>query len=192
VNKGYGSVGKFINSEDVYNNTNSLIVTADRSLTSISNKLDSMAIVVNSLLTGVKSTLDNVDHVIKNVDNVILNVDNVILEVDKIVRDVRSGNGIVGELLTTGSTLDTSLHSFLDNMILITETTKSSAVKLEENMEALKRNWLFKSYFDQRGVYDRTTYEKQMDSYIIQINDRLRTLDERIERLQNLKKKEKQ
>lgn len=192
VNRGEGSIGKFINNNDIYNNTNSLIVTADRSLTSISNKLDSMAIVVNSLLTGVENTLDNVDHVIKNVDNVILNVDNVILDIDKIIKDVRTGKGIIGELFKEGSALDTSFHAFMENVIYITATTKTSAEKLEENMEALKRNWLFKSYFDQRGVYDRTSYEKQLDTYIQQINDRLRKLDERIERLQKMKPKEKQ
>ncbi|MCE1187678.1 MAG: MlaD family protein [Ignavibacteria bacterium] len=178
VNNGQGAIGKFINRDELYYHTNDLVVTADRSLNSISTKLDSMAIVVNVLLSGTQS--------------VIKNVDGVILEVDKIVGDIKQGKGLVGELLVAGSPIDTSMHSLLANLLAITENTKSGAAKFEENMEALKRNWLFKSYYEQRGYYDKTEYEKSLDKYINQINDRLRTLDERIETLRKLKAKQKE
>lgn len=176
VNAGEGSVGKFINNDELYYHTNNLVVSADKALSSISTKLDSMAIVVNVLLNGVQS--------------IVQNVDGVIFEVDNIVQDVKKGKGIVGELIKKDSPLDSSTHALIANLIKITENTKSGAEKFEENMEALKRNWLFKSYFEQRGYYDKTDYEKQLDGFINQINERINTLDERIETLKKLKAKQ--
>jgi phospholipid/cholesterol/gamma-HCH transport system substrate-binding protein len=190
VNRGQGSVGKFINSEDLYNHTNSLIVTADKSLSSISNKLDSMSIVVNSLLTGVESVISNVNQVVGNMDKVIANIDNVIYDVNGVINDVRAGKGIVGKLIKDNSSVDSMIAGLIANLLVITSSTKSGAEKFAENMEALKHNWLFKSYFEQRGVYDATEYEKQLDVYIKQINERIRTLDERIETLRKMKTKQ--
>ena len=44
-----------------------------------------------------------------------------------------------------------SLNQILDNLVVVTEDAKISASRLAENMEALKHNWLFKSYFEERG-----------------------------------------
>lgn len=178
VNDGKGSVGKFINNDELYYHTEDLVVSADKALTSISTKLDSMAIVVNVLLNGVQS--------------IVKNVDGVIFEVDNVLQDVKKGKGIIGELIKKDSPLDSSTHALVNNLIKITENTKSGAEKFEENMEALKRNWLFKSYYEQRGFYDKTEYEKQLDGFITQINERINILDDRIETLKKLKSKQSQ
>ncbi len=178
VNEGNGSIGKLINSNELYNNTNSLIITADKSLGSISNKLDTVQIVVNSLLSGVQ--------------NIVQNVDKVVTDVDKVILDVQSGKGLLGELIKQKSPLDSTFHTIMGNLIDISVATKNGAVKFEENMEALKRNWLFKSYFEQRGFYDKTSYEQQLDNYMKQINERIKVLDERLETLRKLQKQTKQ
>jgi phospholipid/cholesterol/gamma-HCH transport system substrate-binding protein len=178
VNEGNGSIGKLINSNELYNNTNSLIITADRSLNSISNKLDTVQIVINSLLGGVQNIVGNIDKVVGDVDKVLININ--------------SGKGLLGELVVQKSPLDTTFHQIVANLMSISESTKNGAIKFEENMEALKRNWLFKSYFEQRGYYDKTAYEQQLDTYIKQINERVKLLDERIETMRKLQKGQKQ
>ncbi len=184
VNDGEGSIGKLINENDLYFNTNSLIVTADKSLGSITTKLDTVAIVVNSLLGGVQT-------IVANVDRVVLSVDKVVYNVDSVFKSVANGQGFLGKMIAKESPIDSSFASIVTNLISISETTKNGAEKFAENMEALKRNWLFKSYFEQRGYYDKPAYEVQLDTYIKQINDRIKVLDERIETMRKLQNKVK-
>ncbi len=176
VDNGQGSLGKLINDNDLYNNTNLLIVTADKSLKSISNKLDTVSIVINSLLIGVQS--------------IVANVDSVVSHIDVIISDVNLGKGLLGNLLKDKTPLDTVIYRTVDNLLAISEATKIGAVKFEENMEALKRNWLFKSYFEQRGYYDKPAYEKQLDTFVNQVNERIKLLDDRIETLKKMQKKQ--
>ena len=175
VNEGEGTVGKLINDETLYNNTTQLVKSADKSFTAISQKLDTVSVVANSLLTGVESIIFNVDKMVNNVD--------------KIVTDVRQGKGLLGEFIMDKSSLDTGFAKVLGDLTRITEHTKAGAEKFEENMEALKHNWLFKNYYEQRGYYNKTDYEKVLDKYIDQVNVRIKMLDERIETLKELQGK---
>jgi len=172
VNNGSGSIGKLVNNDDLYNNTNRLIVTADRSLGSISYKLDTLANVVNTLGTDVQSVVRNVDHSVKGID--------------ELINNVQSGKGVLGKMLSDKSPLDSSLASVFANLIKITEETKLGTERFSENMEALKYNWLFKSYFEQRGMYDKPGYEMKLDKFLEDINTRIKILDDRIKKLNSL------
>jgi len=177
VNEGEGTVGRLINDESLYNSTTSLVRSADKSFSSISQKLDTVSVVANSLLTGVQSIIKNVDQMVTNVDGV--------------VSDVKNGKGLLGQFIMDKSGLDTGFAKVVGDLVKITEHTKAGAEKFEENMEALKRNWLFKNYFEQRGYYNKTDYEKELDVSINQINDRIKMLDERIETLKKLQNQTK-
>ncbi|NCS80916.1 MAG: hypothetical protein COT22_02625 [Ignavibacteria bacterium CG08_land_8_20_14_0_20_37_9] len=172
VNEGSGSIGKLVNNDDLYNNTNRLIITADRSLGSISYKLDTLANVVNTLGADVQSVVRNVDHSIKGIDD--------------LIKNVQDGQGVLGKLLSEKSPLDSSLASVFTNLIKITEETKLGTERFSENMEALKYNWLFKSYFEQRGMYDKPGYEQKLDKFLEDINTRIKILDDRIKRLNSI------
>ena len=56
-------------------------------------------------------------------------------------------------------------------------------------MEALKHNWLFKSYFEDRGYWDAPQYEKDIDKKTQELNEKIKMLDERIETLKSLENK---
>lgn len=174
VNQGEGTVGRLLNDDQLYRSTVALMTTAEKSLNSISNKLDSTTVVVTSMITGIES--------------VIRNVDNIVVKVDDIVQEVNDGKGLLGNLLKDSSRVANQLDAVLSNVISITEDTRLGTARFAENMEALKRNWLFKSYFEQRGFYDKPGYEKELDELLQQINNRIRTLDEKIEVLKKLEK----
>jgi phospholipid/cholesterol/gamma-HCH transport system substrate-binding protein len=177
VNSGSGSIGKLVNSNDLYNNTNRLIITADRSLGSISYKLDTLANVVNTLGADVQSVVRNVDHSIKGIDD--------------LIKNVQDGQGVLGKMLSDKSPLDSSISSVFANLIKITEETKLGTERFSENMEALKYNWLFKSYFEQRGMYDKPGYEQKLDKFLEDINSRIKILDDRIKRLNSMMNEKK-
>ncbi|HRI47349.1 MAG: MCE family protein [Ignavibacteriaceae bacterium] len=175
VNQGDGSVGKLINKDDLYQNTNRLLVTAERSLNTITSNLDTLAGVVNSLSGGVESVVSNVDQVIFNINEVINNVND--------------GKGLLGRLISEKSNYDSSAAQILANLIMISEETRVGASRFSENMEALKRNWLFKSYFDQRGYYDKLETENKFNDYINEIDKKLNMLNDRIDALKRLEER---
>ena len=74
----------------------------------------------------------------------------------------------------------------MDNIVVVTEEAKTSASRLSENMEALKHNWLFKSYFEERGYWDKEDFENQIDEKITELNDKIKLLDEKILELKSL------
>ncbi len=45
-------------------------------------------------------------------------------------------------------------------------------------MEALRHNWFFKGYFEDRGYWDKAEYEKEIDAKIAQ----MRALEETLNR----------
>jgi phospholipid/cholesterol/gamma-HCH transport system substrate-binding protein len=175
VNQGEGSVGKMINSDDLYQNTNRLINTAERSLSTITSNLDTLASVVNSLSGGVESVVSNVDQVIVNID--------------EILNNVQEGKGLLGKLISDKSNYDSSAAQILANLILISDEASIGASRFSENMEALKRNWLFKSYFDQRGYYDKIEVESKFNNYIDEVDRKLNMLNDRIDALKRLEEK---
>jgi phospholipid/cholesterol/gamma-HCH transport system substrate-binding protein len=69
---------------------------------------------------------------------------------------------------------------------MTTKMTQEGAESFMENMEALKHNWLFKSYFEQRGYWDKADYEKELDKKILEIKEQNEALEERIKKLQQL------
>lgn len=175
VNTGEGSVGKLINNDDLYNNTNRLINSADKSLGAITTKMDELAGVINSLGAGVQSVIGNVDKTVVNIDN--------------IIKDVKSGKGVMGSLLSDKSNYDTSITSILSNIVGISEETKKGASRFAENMEALKHNWLFKNYFEQRGYWEKGEYEAELDAKLSELKERTNILEQKIETLRKLEEK---
>ncbi len=175
VNEGEGSVGKLINDDELYNNANSLVLTADRSLSTLTDNLDTLVYVVNSIVTEVETFL--------------VDLDKTVVEINSIVSSVKSGEGVLGNLVTENSRMDTTIMGVLNNFVKISEVSKLAAARLAENMEALKHNWLFKSYFEQRGYYDKPGYEKRLDDYLDEVNERINVLDRKINELKQLEQK---
>jgi phospholipid/cholesterol/gamma-HCH transport system substrate-binding protein len=182
VNSGEGTLGKLVNDDRLYENTNSILLTANRGLEVAVAKYDTLATIVSNL--G-----QNINSVVNNADRVMFTMDTLISHVDGVVSDVRSGKGIVGKLLTDGSDVDLTVKEMLAELLGITKEVKIGAGRFSENMEALKRNWLFSTYFEERGFYDKSGYEVKLEDYIEQINNKIKDLDERIKTLKELEKK---
>jgi phospholipid/cholesterol/gamma-HCH transport system substrate-binding protein len=183
VNSGEGTIGKLLNDDRLYENTNLILLTANRGLETAVSKYDTLATIVADLGK-------NINSVVKNADNVMFTMDTLMSHVDGVIKDVRSGKGIVGKLLKDGSDVDVSVKEMLTELVGITKEVRVGAGRFAENMEALKRNWLFSSYFEERGYYDKSGYEVKLEDYIDQINNKIKDLDERIKTLKELEKKQ--
>lgn len=171
VNKGEGSIGKLINNDDLYNNASSLTKQADSSLKNITSELFKITGIFDSLGTGVQ--------------DVVSNVDKAVIDVKDMIKNVKAGQGVLGALLAKGK-YDTTIASTLENIHQTSIEAKISAARLAENMEALKHNWLFKGYFENRGYWDQTTYEDKVDEKVKELNEKIKELNDKIEEMRKL------
>lgn len=174
VNNGQGSVGLLVNDDELYHSTVKITQSADKSLNLITKKLDELS--------------NFVDGLSKNTNNVLTKLDTTIGDINTMIADVKSGKGFVGKLLTDESPFD-SIKVVINNLVNTTKNTQLAAEAFAENMEALKHNWLFKSYFEQRGYWEKADYEKDLDKKIEELKTQNKELEEKLKSLQELQVK---
>lgn len=172
INKGEGTVGKIVNDDELYNAATQITRSADKSLNTITGRLDEISDV------AIKTT-DDFHKIMGNLNGVIAKIDN-------IVDNVNQGKGLAGALVTDKGAYSDSLKNMLTNLLSTTEQIKTGAVRFSENMEALKHNWLFKSYFEERGYWDVSEYEKDINGKLVELKEKTRTLDDKIKELRNI------
>lgn len=177
VNNGEGSIGKLLKDEQLYNDAKGLTKTADQSLKSITAEVTGITTLFNELGDGVKLVVGNIDSVVSRVDF--------------ILAGIQKGQGVVGQMLVNGTKFDSTFNYTLNNIEKTSDDARLAASRLAENMEALKHNWLFKSYFENRGYWDKATYEDEIGSKMKILNDRIKLLDDRINTIKKLENKQK-
>lgn len=175
VNRGEGTIGKILYDEELYNAATNITKSADKNLTAVTEDL--------------RKIIALFDNLGKGVETIVTNTNNVVAGIDTLLQGVSEGKGVLGSLLTDQGTEGKSINKILENFVQISEDTKVSASRLAENMEALKHNWLFKSYFEQRGYWDKNEFEKELDSKIIELNEKIELLDKKIAELKALESK---
>ncbi len=180
VNAGKGTIGKIINDEELYYSAVEITKSADSSLVQMTLKLNEITDFIVGLGTGVESIVSNVDSSVSDIKNLISTVEN--------------GEGVLGALISDRSAYD-SIKTVINNLVETTQFAKEGTKNFLENMEALKHNWLFKGYFEERGYWKKEEFETQIDKKIDslkattinlqqQLNE-LNLLKQKIDRLQN-------
>lgn len=177
VNEGKGTIGKIINDNQLYDAATNLTKSADVSMTSLTNDM--------------KGVIGLFDELGRGVQDVVNNVNGIVTRIDTVLQGVSEGRGLLGSLVSDKGKEGKSLNKILENLVVVSEDAKTSASRLAENMEALKHNWLFKSYFEERGYWDKEKFENQLDSKILELNDKIKLLDEKILELKSLENQNK-
>lgn len=175
VNKGEGTIGKILNDDQLYNAAANLTKSADKSMVSLTDDMKGVIALFDELGRGVK--------------DVVRNINNVVTRIDTVLEGVSEGKGLLGSLVSDNGKESESINQILDNLVVVSEDAKTSASRLAENMEALKHNWLFKSYFEERGYWDKEEFDKEIDNKIIELNDKIKLLDEKILEIKALENK---
>jgi phospholipid/cholesterol/gamma-HCH transport system substrate-binding protein len=175
VNRGDGTIGKILNDDQLYNAATNLTKSADRSMISLTDDM--------------KGVIALFDELGRGVEDVVRNINTVVTRIDTVLQGVSEGKGLLGSLVSDKGKESESINQILDNLVVVSEDAKLSASRLAENMEALKHNWLFKSYFEERGYWDEEEFNKEIDSKIIELNDKIKLLDEKILELKSLENK---
>ncbi|HEX7357634.1 MAG TPA: MlaD family protein [Ignavibacteriaceae bacterium] len=175
INKGEGTMGKILNDDKLYNAATNLTISADESMTSLTGDMKEVIGLFDELGVGVK--------------DVVANVNSIVTRIDTVLQGVSEGKGLLGSLVSDKGKEGKSLNKILENLIVVSEDARTSASRLAENMEALKHNWLFKSYFEERGYWDKEEFQDEIDTKIIELNEKIKLLDDKILELKALEKK---
>jgi phospholipid/cholesterol/gamma-HCH transport system substrate-binding protein len=174
INNGEGTIGRLINNEDLYNAATELTLSADKSLNSITSRLNQ----ISDLIVDATGEFQKIG----------VQIDSVVIRVDNLVKGVQDGKGVLGSIVSEKGAYNDSIKVIMANLLSMTQGIKTGAMKFAENMEALKHNWLFKSYFEERGYWDISSYEKGIDLKLQELKDRTKVLDEKIKELQDLER----
>lgn len=174
VNKGKGTLGMLVNDEQLYLESVNIVRSADTSLNILVDRLDEMSGFVIGLGTGV--------------EDIVANVDSAAMDVRNLIGRIEQGEGALGAMIADESVYD-SIKSVIHNLTLTTYAARVGAQSFAENMEALKHNWLFKRYFEERGYWSEAEYEKKINDQLNLIEESQKELDLKIEKLEKLEAK---
>ena len=174
INTGEGSIGKLVNDNELYNSVAAVVSSADKSLTEITEKMNE----VSNMFTGLYGSMENISS----------NIEGATKDVKGIISDVKAGKGMLGSLINDNKSYD-SLKTIINNFTSASAHVVSISEKFSENMEALKHNWLFKGYFEQRGYYDKAEFEKQLDKKLLDIKTQTEELERKMKELREYEAK---
>lgn len=174
VNEGEGTIGKLLNDKKLYQSIDEATRTANQTMLGLTSSLEE----ITNVVTGLGNYLVNV----------IAGVDSVVTKVDNMVQRVNQGEGVLGALISDKSAYD-SVKAIINNLIVTANQARIGAERFADNMEALKHNWLFKGYFEKRGYWERSEYERELDMKLEEIKRQQKELEKRIIELRELEKR---
>lgn len=167
INEGDGSIGKLVNNDDLYNAVVDITLSAKTSLDTITIKMDQIA--------------ELIIHTNTTADKVFADIDTAMVAIKKIVTKVEKGEGSIGKMLNDEDAYD-SIKVMISNLTATTEAAKDGLVSFSENMEALKHNWLFKKYFEERGYWNKA----EIDDKLERLEEQNKLFDEKLKELREL------
>lgn len=145
VNRGEGTLGKLVNNSDLFDNIDSLtgnFAASSESINRILNQTSNTVAIVNK---DVESLSKSIEVVTKNLG--------------EITGKINSSQSLVGTLLTDTSVAN-NIKNLIKNTRMTTANLEMASFGFYQNMEALKHNFLFKGYFEDRGYWDESKDEE--------------------------------
>lgn len=129
VNSGQGTLGRFIHDTIIAENLNQTILDLKKTSRELGETMDSTQDNISSIMKSFKVTAGNTEVFSKQLGETMVHIN--------------SGTGTVGILIQ-----DTTIAADLSQIMI---NLKKSSRGLDENMEALKHNFLLRGYFNKKA-----------------------------------------
>jgi len=129
VNSGQGTLGRFIHDTIIAENLNQTILDLKKTSRGLGETMDSTQDNISSIMKSFKVTAGNTEVFSKQLGETMVHIN--------------SGTGTVGRLIQ-----DTTIAADLSQIMI---NLQKSSRGLEENMEALKHNFLLRGYFKRKA-----------------------------------------
>lgn len=169
INNGEGLVGTFLNDSLMTKDLRISLEQFKKSSDNLANLTLDLNQTLNDVQTGkgllgyilkdtllmpkVQNTIENIDETIVNIDKEIkplfskinesvVHINEMTNDLHLLVQNINAGKGTVGNLIYN----DTTEQQVQDILLNINQSTH----KLNENLEAMRSNWLFKKYFKKK------------------------------------------
>ena len=140
-------------------------------------------------MNTITKRLDEISDIIVNTSgslkSIVGNIDATIIDFRKLLTSVEKGEGVLGKLVGDKKMAD-SISTIVRNLVKTSDQTRIATSSLAENMEALKHNWLFKNYFEERGYWNQSEYEKAMELQITELKKQQEIVDQKMKELKEL------
>ncbi len=186
VREGHGTLGKLVTDESVYYALRRATYEAGSSLKKVSDKFSDMANVVTGLSISFSRLTQKTDSVLSNVNLVVKNFDTTASTVKLMVSQIDTGNGLVASLIHNHSVYDTTMQVVSTTLAAVKEA-QIGLQKFAGNMEALRHNWLFSSYFAGQAQDEYTKKQQELRLIETQIEARSQQLDMMEKRLKEIR-----
>lgn len=129
VNTGRGTLGRLIHDSIIAQNINNTVANFQSSSAQLDNMMLSTKNDISAIMSSFQKTADNAEGSTQQLEDIMVKLN--------------SGSGTFGRLLN-----DTTTSGNIDETIL---NLKNSSKSLDENMEALKHNFLLRGYFKKKA-----------------------------------------
>ena len=148
INQGEGTLGMLISDDGLASNLKETVVNLKKSSANASSTIRELNKIIKAMnyeesLTAVllsdTVSANKMKSIIDNIEKSSLGIDSVITNLNKVVLNVKNGEGTLDYMVN-----DTTL---VDNIDETMKNIKEGSIRLNENMEALKHNFLFRGYF---------------------------------------------
>ncbi len=94
-----------------------------------------------------KAIITNIEKVSKNIEGVVQNLNSTIDNANQTIDNVKSGDGLISHLSN-----DPNLVKKIDHTLIQVDSAvfqiNNAGILLNQNLEALKHNWLLRGYFE--------------------------------------------
>lgn len=130
LRRGKGTLGRLITNPSLYNNLTSAALSVDTAFSSFTKESKK----ITQILADLSVSTEN------------------------IVKKIENGEGTVGKLVGSDS-LYNDLRASSTKFIEVVSKLEEGVYSFSENMEALKHNWFFKGYYEERGYWSRQDFE---------------------------------
>ncbi len=164
VQRGEGTLGKIVYDEQLYNSFVATVDQTNRLMNNLGNNAEALVTLAGNATQGLNSILTKVE----------------------------SGDGTLARMINDPAVFNAllaasdTLQSITGDLRAITSSAENAAnwgalgmYRFSENMEALKSNWLFKRYFEERGYVEQADFETREKA----IEQSYRALQERQQEL---------
>ncbi|HSD14018.1 MAG TPA: MlaD family protein [Flavobacterium sp.] len=152
ISEGKGTIGMLINdtimSADLKDITQGLKESAAslNQLTTSLNRKDNVIGVLNDT-----ETANSIKHIVKNLENSSLKINDAIKNLNTTITNAKDGKGAIN-YLSNDPKLVQKIDSTMTNI-------QEASIKLNENMEAMRHNFLFKGYFKKQEKEQKKNQE---------------------------------